>query len=79
MAPPGSSAHNFGAAYDIAIFDQGSYIEHGSDWRYQLSGRVGRDLLHLEWGGDWTTDPDFPHFQLPSWRQAPNLQLYTGP
>jgi hypothetical protein len=72
VARPGTSAHEAGAAYDIKIFtNQGRYISHGSEFRYQLAGKAGENLFGLEWGGSWTPDPDFPHFQLRGWRGLP--------
>ena len=72
VARPGNSAHGAGAGYDIKIYtSQGKYIPYGSEFRYQLAGRAGQDIFGLEWGGTWTPDPDFPHFQLSGWRQLP--------
>ncbi len=79
VAAPGKSAHNYGAAYDIAIYeDNGSYISSGTDWRYQLAGRTGMQIIGLKWGGMWKTDPDYPHYEIPGWSGLPDLQVYTG-
>lgn len=58
----GSSAHNFGIAWDIGIFtkDQG-YIPNGS--LYDEAAQAGLTDT-LEWGGNWTSFVDKPHYQL---------------
>ncbi len=61
----GFSNHNFGIAFDIGIFDGSRYIEESP--RYKAVGALGVDL-GLEWGGNWKTIKDEPHFQLrPGW------------
>jgi peptidoglycan L-alanyl-D-glutamate endopeptidase CwlK len=53
VAPPGQSAHNYGAAYDIAIYTRGGrYIGGGAHDYYQWAGALGRSL-GLAWGGLW--------------------------
>jgi hypothetical protein len=60
----GFSNHNFGIAWDIGIFDAaGKYLPESAD--YKKAGKIGRDL-GLEWGGDWTTIVDTPHYQCKS-------------
>jgi len=72
VAAPGTSAHEVGAAYDIRIYTtQGKYIASGSDFTYQLAGIAGENLFGLEWGGTWSPDPDFSHFELSGWRRLP--------
>jgi peptidoglycan L-alanyl-D-glutamate endopeptidase CwlK len=64
-ASAGHSNHNFGIAFDIGVFDGSKYIEESED--YATVGQIGKDL-GLEWGGDWKTIQDEPHFQLrPEW------------
>jgi peptidoglycan L-alanyl-D-glutamate endopeptidase CwlK len=61
----GYSNHNFGIAFDIGVFNGASYIPQSS--RYKAVGALGVEL-GLEWGGNWTTIKDEPHFQLrPAW------------
>lgn len=68
-AKAGFSNHNFGIAFDVGIFDGRRYL--GSSPLYKVVGALGADL-GLEWGGNWTTIVDEPHFQLrPDW--AKNL------
>ena len=63
-AKPGQSAHNYGAAYDIGIFEGGKYLPESKD--YKTAGETG-ESLDLEWGGRFK-NPDEPHFQLPNWK-----------
>ncbi len=57
----GFSNHNFGIAWDIGIFDGTSYLDDSP--LYAKSGIIGRKL-GLEWGGDWSSIIDLPHYQL---------------
>lgn len=70
-AKGGYSFHNFGLAVDFAIVDStGKTVywdtnadtnkDGQKDW-YQV-GKIGKDQ-GLEWGGDWTSFKDIPHFQ----------------
>ena len=64
-ARAGFSNHNFGIAFDIGIFEGTKYIDESP--RYKAIGILGMDL-GLEWGGNWKTIVDQPHFQLrPKW------------
>lgn len=64
-APPGYSNHNFGLAFDIGIFKGTAYQPESPI--YKAVGALGRSL-GLEWGGDWKSLMDEPHFQLrPAW------------
>jgi len=61
----GFSNHNFGIAFDIGVFDGARYVPESS--RYKAVGALGVEL-GLEWGGNWRTLQDEPHFQLrPPW------------
>lgn len=67
-APGGYSNHNFGIAFDIGVFEGNKYL--GDSVKYKAVGALGMDL-GLEWGGNWKTIADQPHFQLrPSWANA---------
>ena len=60
-----SSYHQWGTAFDIFRNDgQGAYNETGN-----FFGRVGAIGVSfgLEWGGNWKSPVDKPHFQLPDW------------
>ena len=61
----GYSNHNFGIAFDIGVFEGARYIEASP--AYKAVGALGRQL-GLEWGGNWKSIQDEPHFQLrPAW------------
>ncbi len=65
---PGStygSYHQWGTAFDIFRNDgQGAYNEAGNF--FDRIGTIGVSL-GLEWGGNWKSPVDKPHFQLPDW------------
>lgn len=59
----GGSYHNFGLAWDIAIFDNaGEYVSTDQPYKDIASMVVG-NLPNLEWGGDWISFKDNPHYQ----------------
>ena len=61
----GYSNHNFGIAFDIGVFEGGRYLDESP--AYKAVGALGI-RLGLEWGGNWKTIQDEPHFQLrPAW------------
>lgn len=61
----GYSNHNFGIAFDIGVFNGSQYVPESP--RYKAVGVLGMEL-GLDWGGNWKTIKDEPHFQLrPSW------------
>ena len=61
----GYSNHNFGVAFDIGVFEGGRYLDESP--AYKAVGAIGMKL-GLEWGGNWKTIQDEPHFQLrPEW------------
>lgn len=61
----GYSNHNFGIAFDIGLFERNQYL--GESPMYKAVGTLGVEL-GLEWGGNWRTIVDQPHFQLrPDW------------
>jgi peptidoglycan L-alanyl-D-glutamate endopeptidase CwlK len=61
----GYSNHNFGIAFDIGVFEGQKYLPDSV--KYKAVGALGTDL-GLEWGGNWKSIVDQPHFQLrPAW------------
>ena len=61
----GYSNHNFGIAFDIGIFEGSAYLDESP--KYKVVGALGMEL-GLDWGGNWKTIKDEPHFQLrPVW------------
>lgn len=57
----GQSNHNFGIAWDIGIFRNGKYLPESPS--YAKAAEIGLSP-GLEWGGNWTSIKDFPHYQL---------------
>jgi phage tail protein X len=62
-AKGGESYHNFGLAFDIVVLDSIGK----ADWDtahpgWAQAAQLGKSA-GLEWGGDWTTFKDLPHFQ----------------
>jgi len=61
----GYSNHNFGIAFDVGVFSGTRYLPDSP--KYKAVGALGMEL-GLEWGGNWTSIVDQPHFQLrPAW------------
>ena len=66
-AKGGHSNHNFGVAFDVGIFKL-------SDGEYQTTDAPYRALYKacgapqgMEWGGNWKSIGDTPHYQLSKW------------
>lgn len=60
-----SSHHQWGTAFDIYRNDgRGAYNDN--DGFFAKVGKIGVSI-GLEWGGNWTSPVDKPHFQLPYW------------
>ena len=57
----GQSWHNFGLAWDIGLFEGGKYVT--AEPKYRQAAAHGK-VAGLEWGGDWKTFPDVPHYQV---------------
>jgi hypothetical protein len=51
VAPPGSSAHEYGEAFD--------YLVRPAEYQRDVG------LVWVEWGGEWGGDADVVHFELP--------------
>lgn len=58
-AKGGESLHNYRCAFDVA-YKTSTGITYDGD--FALIGTIGK-ILGLEWGGDWSTFKDQPHFQ----------------
>ena len=60
-----SSYHQWGTAFDIYRADGcGAYYD--KDGFFTRVGAIGVSI-GLEWGGNWKSPVDKPHFQLPYW------------
>lgn len=61
----GYSNHNFGIAFDIGVWEGGKYADESP--KYKAVGALSTGL-GLEWGGNWKSIQDEPHYQLrPEW------------
>lgn len=60
-----SSHHQWGTAFDIYRND-GKGVYTDGDGFFEKVGKIGKSI-GLEWGGDWKSPIDKPHFQLPDW------------
>lgn len=64
----GQSNHNFGIAWDVGIFQGGHYLTGATRLEEQaydaLAKRIKASMDGLEWGGDWKSIIDKPHYQL---------------
>ena len=85
-APAGLSIHNYGLAFDIVLlldndgdgkyetasWDTATDFDHNgiSTWMkcVQIAKKHG-----FEWGGDWTSFKDLPHFQMAFGHKASDL------
>lgn len=80
-----SSYHQWGTAFDFYMNDglgAFSYTSNGKERvaDFNAVGAIGKSL-GLEWGGDWKSPIDKPHFQLPDWGSttAGIKKLYKDP
>ena len=72
----GQSNHNFGIAWDLALWVDGYYdgrkkprdkaLEAKAEQQYVDASAValGLGIPKLEWGGNWSSFQDKPHYQL---------------
>lgn len=67
----GFSNHNFGVAWDIGIFDGTRFITESP--LYDNAGKIGKSL-GLEWGGDFNSITDKPHFQCKTGKTMAELR-----
>ena len=67
-AQGGWSNHNFGLAFDIGVWEGGQYQPESKS--YRIVGNLGK-AIGLEWGGDWKSIVDEPHFEVvPKWASS---------
>ena len=75
-----SSMHQWGIAFDFYRNDgKGSYYSD-TDGFFTKVGQIGKSI-GLEWGGDWKSIKDKPHFQLANWGSTTNKlkSIYKTP
>lgn len=73
-AKAGESAHNTtllgkpaAMAFDIAVFENGKICWDVKDSDWHTAGEIGL-IVGLDWAGVWKSFREYPHFQLPNWR-----------
>lgn len=62
------SRHLTGHAVDLAVVQDGELRWDWPSYRflaYQVKAAASESNVPIEWGGDWTSFKDGPHFQLP--------------
>lgn len=62
----GQSAHNYAVAFDVAPIIGGKLSWPNDAALWAKIGAAGKSV-GLDWGGDFTTITDYPHFQLHGW------------
>ncbi|BCK75962.1 hypothetical protein AA0242T_1941 [Acetobacter aceti NRIC 0242] len=75
----GESNHNFGIAWDVGIFDENGRYMNGDqpddERAYQHLAAVAKaEISEIEWGGDWTSFVDPPHYQLKTGKSAKEIR-----
>lgn len=79
-AKPGDSWHNWRRAFDWVPMRAGKCVwsVRGHDKElWMLGGELGVKC-GLEWGGNWTRHPDYPHFQDKAGRTLYGLKREAG-
>lgn len=71
-AKGGQSNHNFGLAFDIGLFDdRGRYLTNEGPY---IEVREYSKDMDIEWGGDWKSFKDFPHYQLKTGKSISSIR-----
>jgi peptidoglycan L-alanyl-D-glutamate endopeptidase CwlK len=77
-AKGGQSNHNFGIGWDIGIFEGGKYYDGDTKQERaaysDLAQTIKSSLPGVEWGGDWSSFPDPPHYQLPTQKSTSEVR-----
>ncbi len=71
-ARAGQSAHNFGLAFDGVPMIHGKPMWDEKHEAWQTYGHVA-SAVGLEWAGTWVSMKEFPHIQMPGWKQIAGL------
>lgn len=75
-AKGGSSYHNFGLAIDVVEIKNGKALWRNPNWN--KIAELGKEI-GFEWGGDWKSFKDKPHFQWTFKKSLAELrQLYIS-
>ncbi|MDC3220638.1 M15 family metallopeptidase, partial [Flavobacteriales bacterium] len=60
-AKAGESYHNYGLAFDLVEIKDGKALWDNPNWN--RIGEMGKSF-GFNWGGDWRSFKDYPHFEL---------------
>lgn len=66
-AKAGQSAHNDRCAFDFCIIGPDGKPDWNDTTKYKAVGAIG-ESIGLEWGGNFKSFPDLPHFQIKGWK-----------
>ncbi|NBO99176.1 MAG: M15 family peptidase [Proteobacteria bacterium] len=80
-AKPGYSNHNYGIAVDMGVFKNGKYLDAAvpseAETFHKKAATVA-EKYNIEWGGNWKTFKDYPHFEYKTGKTLSQLrQLVT--
>lgn len=79
-AKGGYSNHNFGIAFDVGIFLGKIYLDGGTKEQKALAAKVHKAISEhaaacgLEWGGDWESIVDLPHYGVKTGKTTAQLR-----
>lgn len=76
-AKAGFSWHNFRCAFDICPKDKFGKLIWEDRALYAKIGQIGKSC-GLEWGGDWVSFKDYPHFQFTAGLTLADLRVKYG-
>lgn len=74
-AKGGSSYHNYGLAFDFCLVDGDGLPYWIVNDKWMEVVKIAKEL-GFEWGGDWTSFKDYPHFQITGGKSC--VQLMNG-
>jgi len=64
VAPPGTSAHEYGYAFDLVVSGEQNQLDLGTVWQ--------------QWGGVWGGTSDPVHFEYPGFKIGEHVDLETS-
>ena len=77
-AKAGSSNHNFGIAFDVGVFSGKTYFTGKTAAETQayidLRNHTKSATPSLDWGGDWKSSKDRPHYELHSGKSTTQVR-----
>lgn len=80
-AKPGYSNHNYGIAVDMGVFKDGKYLDGlkpAEAQAFHSKAAVVAEKYNIEWGGNWKSFKDYPHFEYKTGKTLSQLrQLVT--